>query len=251
MPGASGPNSEAGGVWTLRDAERFKRAGTWPITVTDPSFSSVSSFLDFNGTNGATTFTDAGGVAWTAAGNAQVSTSSPYEGSGALLLDGDGDSINATDNKLAVGTGDFTIEAWVYVNSLTNSNQGIFTTHDDAGSGSGRLFLYINSSNRLEVASFGYSATWPSASSIAFPAQTWTHVAISRVSNSVRLFQGGQVAAGPVTGTQNLSRNIASIGRLYTNVSGNFLAGKVDLFRVTKGVGRYASAFTPAAYQFP
>jgi len=31
MPATSAFNSEAGGIWTLRDAERFKRAGTWPI----------------------------------------------------------------------------------------------------------------------------------------------------------------------------------------------------------------------------
>jgi hypothetical protein len=250
-PAASAGNSAASGVWTVREAEALKRAGTWPLTVTDPSFASVSSFLDFNGSNGATTFTDGGGVAWTAAGDAQISTTSPYEGSGSLLLDGNGDSINATDNKLAVGTGDFTVEAWVYVESLTSAYQGIFTTHDDAGSGSGRFFLAINNSNRLEVQGTGYGATWPGQSSIVFPAQTWTHVAMSRVSGSIRLFQGGQVVSGPVTGTQNLSRNIASIGRTYTNLSANFLAGKVDLFRVTKGVGRYTSEFTPTAYQFP
>ena len=31
MPATSAINSEARGIWTLRDAERFKRAGTWPI----------------------------------------------------------------------------------------------------------------------------------------------------------------------------------------------------------------------------
>ena len=40
MPAASGVNSEAGGVWTLRDAERFKRAGTWPIALTPVPVSS-------------------------------------------------------------------------------------------------------------------------------------------------------------------------------------------------------------------
>lgn len=32
MPGSSAYNSEAGGIWNLRDAERFVRGGTWPIT---------------------------------------------------------------------------------------------------------------------------------------------------------------------------------------------------------------------------
>jgi hypothetical protein len=250
-PEASNGNSAAAGVWTLREAESLKRAGTWPFSTTDSSFASVSSFLDFNAANGATTFTDGLGVTWTAEGNAQISTSSPYEGTGSLLLDGNGDSINAVDDKLAVGTGDFTIEAWVYADSVPSRYQGLVTTHDDAGSGTGRFFLTINNSNRLEVQGTGYGATWPSQSSILFPAQTWTHVAMSRVSGSIRLFQGGQLVSGPVTGTQNLSRNICSIGRTYTNLSANYFAGKIDLFRVTKGVGRYTATFTPTAYIWP
>jgi hypothetical protein len=30
MPAASGVNSEASGIWTLRDAQRFKQGGNWP-----------------------------------------------------------------------------------------------------------------------------------------------------------------------------------------------------------------------------
>lgn len=37
MPALTGLNSEASGVWTLRDAERFKRAGTWPSAPSAPS----------------------------------------------------------------------------------------------------------------------------------------------------------------------------------------------------------------------
>ena len=32
---SAGPNSAAGGIWTLRDAERLKRAGTWPLSSGD------------------------------------------------------------------------------------------------------------------------------------------------------------------------------------------------------------------------
>jgi len=37
MPALTGLNSEASGVWTLRDAERFRRAGTWPSAPSAPS----------------------------------------------------------------------------------------------------------------------------------------------------------------------------------------------------------------------
>jgi hypothetical protein len=47
MPATSGGNSEASGVWTLRDAERLKRAGTWPISLPPlPTISGLELWYD-------------------------------------------------------------------------------------------------------------------------------------------------------------------------------------------------------------
>lgn len=37
QPAATAINSAAGGIWTLREAEAFKRAGTWPTVAQPPS----------------------------------------------------------------------------------------------------------------------------------------------------------------------------------------------------------------------
>ena len=37
MPAASGVNSEASGIWTLRDAQRLKQGGTWPRLFESPN----------------------------------------------------------------------------------------------------------------------------------------------------------------------------------------------------------------------
>jgi hypothetical protein len=46
-PAASAINSAAGGIWTLREAEALKRAGTWPRAFVDPaSVSGLQLWLD-------------------------------------------------------------------------------------------------------------------------------------------------------------------------------------------------------------
>jgi hypothetical protein len=68
MPAASGVNSEAGGVWTLRDAERFKRAGTWPSSFSPLIISGLQCWFD---ASDATTLFDAtSGGSLVAAGGA-------------------------------------------------------------------------------------------------------------------------------------------------------------------------------------
>jgi hypothetical protein len=47
VPASGGINSAASGVWTLREAEALKRAGTWPTTFSDPtSISGLQLWLD-------------------------------------------------------------------------------------------------------------------------------------------------------------------------------------------------------------
>jgi hypothetical protein len=46
-PAAAALNSAAGGIWTLREAESLKRAGTWPLAFADPtSISGLQLWLD-------------------------------------------------------------------------------------------------------------------------------------------------------------------------------------------------------------
>jgi hypothetical protein len=46
-PAASAANSATGGVWTVREAESLKRAGTWPITFVNPtSITGLELWLD-------------------------------------------------------------------------------------------------------------------------------------------------------------------------------------------------------------
>lgn len=54
-PAATAVNSAAGGIWTLREAEALKRAGTWPRTNLLPTdISGLQLWLDFSDTSSIT-----------------------------------------------------------------------------------------------------------------------------------------------------------------------------------------------------
>ena len=111
---ASDVNSAAGGIWSLRDAERLKRAGTWPISFLTPaSISGLQLWLDasdantlYNATSGGSLVAADGAVArWEdKSGNARHATqgtsanrparkTNQQNGLGAMLFDGTDDSM--------------------------------------------------------------------------------------------------------------------------------------------------------------
>jgi len=118
VPAAAGINSAASGVWSLREAEALKRAGTWPRVFEDPtSVPGLQLWLDaadastlYDATTGGSLVAADGGVArWEdKSGNARHATQSTsanrparktaiVNSKDALLLDGtnDGLSVNA------------------------------------------------------------------------------------------------------------------------------------------------------------
>lgn len=114
VPAASVINSAASGVWTLREAEAAKRAGTWPITFENPaSISGLQLWLDaadssklFDATTGGSAVAADGGVArWedksgngrhftqSTIANRPARRSSGRNGFGTLEFDGSNDRL--------------------------------------------------------------------------------------------------------------------------------------------------------------
>jgi hypothetical protein len=211
----------------------------------DPDFANVSLLLHMDGSNGSTTFTDlsSNAHAITTFGNAQVSTAGPKYGTGALLLDGNGDYLRTpADADFAFGTGDFTVECWCYA-TVVSDNDGLFTF---GGTGSSGLFLALfNSGWRL-----GTTGSGGSYMDSAIPdLNTWRHVAVTRSGTSLRLFIDGVQKGSTLTNSANLTDNQLKVGYYYSDFYG--FTGKIDEFRVTKGIARYTSSFTPPTAPFP
>lgn len=226
--------------------------------ATDPYFSSVSLLLHMDGANNGTTFTDSSSSAKTITPqvNAKTSTAQSMFGGSSLLLDGNGASTGTTnqsaltftvDASVTFGTGDFTIEAWVYNKVTPTTFSSIIDFRPYAGNGAYPL-LYVTSTN--SVAFFVNSGEAINGGSI--PLNTWTFVALSKSSGVTKLFVGGTQAGISYTDSNSYSvSTTVSIGRSANNPYYGGLNGHIDDMRITKGIARYTANFTPPTAAFP
>jgi hypothetical protein len=174
---------------------------------------------------------------------ALISTSVKKYGTGSIAFDGSNDylvSNPATTDLYAFGSGNFTIEFWVYINNTTGT-QIIYDCRSSGGFeiaptlylSSGVLNYYANGTDRITGGSLSIS--------------TWYHVALVRSSGSTKLYLNGTQTGSTYTDA-NTYVNTAGrpfIGGNANSVGNNSLNGYLDDLRVTKGYARYTTTFTP------
>lgn len=183
---------------------------------------------------------------------------SSYSTYGSTYFDGTGDYIRAGSSAdiVAITTGEFTIECWIYpTNASLKAMVGY--AYWSIGQNGGWRF-YINASNFLVLyASTATYNTFPTIITATTPVvlNAWNHVAAVRnSSNQINLYVNGVVAATPVTYSASL--DLASAGRQQVFTIGGILAdgtlydtvtGYITDVRVIQGTAVYTSAFTPPA----
>lgn len=171
-------------------------------------------------------------------------------GMGAISFSGSSQYIQYADNAaFDVGSGDFTIEAWVYRTS--SGRMFICGQSDSAGSNASQSFGFqINASNQLDGYIVSGTTFYNATAATTFPSSTWTHVALTRDGNTLRLYSGGtQVGTGNVSGiTANNSSNRLGIGSAGEYVAALLWNGYITNFRIVKGTCLYPSGttFTPS-----
>lgn len=224
--------------------------------MSDKYIANVISHLRFEGSHGSTTFTDQTGRAWTASGNAQITTAvnrfgSAYGDTSSGTFDGSGDYLTTADHAdFTLGTSDFTIEAHVRPsNNLETPGTfpGLIGQRTTASSdysftmnwGSGFFgFSYNNNVTALYVAH-------------TFVASTWYHVAVCRAGTTFRIFIDGRLL-----GTSTLTASISNSGQpvriaAYDNPAwgGSYFPGEIGEFRFTKAA-RYGHDYAPPLAPF-
>lgn len=86
------------------------------------------------------------------------------------------------------GTGDFTIDTWVYISSHNNSYRGILGNKD------GGYILIIDPNNKLQLYSSASGSWTPDVTAPSvFPLSQWVHIAVVRNQGNLYLFQNGTV----------------------------------------------------------
>ena len=234
-------------------------AGTAGAGGGDDDFNLVTSLYHFNGSNGANnnTFLDSSDNNLTVTAGSDVpaqGTFSPFsadEGKWSLEIPpasfGTGQvtlSIAATSD-FAFGTGDYTLEAWVFPRTLANSatiGNYIIDFRSSGNTGGNYMYIGVNGSgDGVLVPVSGNAVT-------GITLNAWNHIAVSRESGTERTFINGVLKASNSNNTNFSTNATASIGCRYAINSGNWskLDGYISNLRVVKGTAVYTSAFTPS-----
>ena len=221
----------------------------------DSNFDKVELLLPFDGANDATSTTDESDSNHTVTfnGSADISTAqSKFGGSSLYVGGGSNDWVNiAGSTDFNFGTDDFTIECWIYRNGT--SYGFVFETRggEDTSSTDG-IGLYMGSGGNNEI---GVAVNRSNVILINQDHQTndqWQHFAVVREGSTMTLYIDG-TARGTGSNSTDFDRSRPfRLGNFHGSSSGGYqFPGYIDDFRVTKGLARYTSNFTPPSAAHP
>lgn len=218
-----------------------------PVVV-GPSGPTPTIWLKFNGPSGSTTMTDAGsaGLPFTAHGGAAIDTSVFKWGGGSAAFNGSSAYVDtpanaAFDFSSMTGTMDFQLyENSRAVDAIVAGSWGVNPAD--------RSFLvYPTTTGNLEVVLQPVGGGSYNVYDFPFPfiATTWEHVELDFDAGALSVYLDG-VQIGSTVSVPSIQAPTQPLvlGRLaYTGT--NYLDGKVDNFRIYKGVCKHTGPFTP------
>ena len=181
-------------------------------------------------------------------GNAQISTSVKKYGTGSIFLDGTGDYLSVPSNpNLGFGSGNFTVEAWLYLTSAPTGADAMYVCDFRNGSTNNFGFGVISSSG-TKLYMFVGSGPVEATGSTSLSLNTWYHIAMVRSGSTVTYYLNG-VSDATMTTSFSQGTTGVTVGARYTG-STEYVAGYIDDLRITKGLARYTATFTPPIVAF-
>ena len=178
-------------------------------------------------------------------GNTVTSSSQvKFAGTRSVYFDGVGDYLTAPSSAtMGIGTGDFTIECWFYATDGA-IDVGVWDTHSQSSSSDGLTLT------RITATTF---RVWDSSqilvSSATAITDNWNHLAVVRNGGTLELFVNG-VSQGTVSNSTNMNSAqeiVIGAGRYENSAAPTaFVKGYMQDFRITKGLARYTTNFTPS-----
>ena len=241
---------DSSGIDTTTDTSR--NAGEYMSSYSDAGpFGGIDAntklMLHCDGANDGTTFTDSSsaGLAVTAVGDAHTDTAIKKFGTASYQGDGTGDCLTVSTSLPAFGTTDFTIDMWVYFDSIaarmdfysrgtTGGDNYYFACHPHYGTPT--MDFYSPGGTVMNISSTGTT----------FAVDTWYHIAMVRGSGYAKFYVNGvqqtnSVESNPnkdmtTTSAPNIGRDSASSGYIWN--------GHLDEIRISN-TARWTSGFTP------
>lgn len=186
---------------------------------------------------------------YTVTGNVHCETDQAKFGVSSLYFDAVGDYILATlyDNTSDLGNGDWTIDFWARPDTQIDAYPTIMA----AGTWTtGHFQVYADKTSPVGFGAQTHRGAGGEDSvhtATGVTVGTWQHIAIERVGNQLWLFEGGTLVS-----TDTLSMNISfnkanafAIGSYPAYDADHGYKGYLDEIRISKGIARWTSNFTP------
>lgn len=153
-------------------------------------------------------------------------------------------------------SGDWCIELWITLQSTPNSVKTLIKLNSTGGGSPGQVGIFADISGSGGVRFYAIVPSNPSsgitlgsADRSVYPVRT--HLALTRAGNTYRFFADGEIVATQSSSYRHSPGNtgifIGNTGRFQVSA----LDGQIDDIRLTKGVARYTSAFTPPTKSHP
>ena len=190
----------------------------------------------------------------TRVGSVAPSTFTPYSytvsanstNTWSTYFDSGGDYVTVPANtNFAFGTGDFTIETWMYtIGTFGGASSRIISNRNSGGGLAGTWSLQF-SNTVLYFTEVVTGEPGVTKTGLVLP-NTWVHIAVTRQSSNTRLFLNGNLVANGIQSTNfSSTANPVYIGQENggTNSSTN---GHLSNLRVVKGQALYTANFTPS-----
>jgi len=153
---------------------------------------------------------------------------------GVVKFDGAGDYLSFNGSSIDFGTGDFTVEAFVYHtggndDTIISDQNGFTFTYGNSGK---LRFYHANGSNAVDA-------------TVNFIKHRWVHVVVVRSSNTLTFYQDGN-AVGSHAYNIDIAANSTTtyIGKYFGGTIQDF-AGLISNLRVIQGTALYTANFIP------
>jgi hypothetical protein len=177
------------------------------------------------------------GVASSTTQTKYLSSSIGFNGTSSYIhLQGNGNVFNF-DNR------DWTIEGWVYMTDISTTN---YILDGRTSATSGITLLYVNSSGVFNA----YNGQTLSSAAVSNLENNWVHFALCRNDESLQWYINGTASGSAHSINLNSKWDVADnrfiVGKAGYSSAAYFKGYMSDL-RITKGLARYTSNFTPPA----
>ena len=222
-----------------------------PPTALFTSSSAANTALLLNGTN-AGIIDSAQKIDLSTYGSAAISTTQSKFGGSSMYFPGTS-YVRAPHNAmldLSTGAPNFTVECWFY--TLNNTASAPIVSKDwGTGTTNPSYGIYLGGSTTLVymIADGTSGSIYNYYIYTGIAINTWYHVALVRNGSTMLSFLNGVLV-----NTQTISITSKDAGATFNigtnNDTGSYFNGYIDEVRITKGIARYTSNFTPQTTAF-